>query len=215
MYRVPTFAEDDVAVLHALIASAPLATLVAFDGDGLLADHVPVRLDPTRGRFGTLTGHLARANPQARADAEGRPVLVVVTGPNAYVSPSWYPSKRETGRVVPTWNYVAVHAHGRLRLFDDPDRLAALVADLTRAHEQDRPAPWSLDDAPAEYIRAQLKGIVGFEIEIERLEGKRKLSQNRSPADRAGVIAALVASPSPSDRALAEAMIASPDVERD
>lgn len=206
MYRPPAFSLDDPAALGVLLADARLTTLVACV-DGLpVADHVPMLFDPTRGPHGTLTGHLARANPQASPEADGRPVLVVVTGPEAYVSPSWYPSKAETGKVVPTWNYVAVHAHGRLRRFDDPERLLALVTALTDRHEAGRPAPWSVTEAPADYIRAQLKGIVGFEIEIELLEGKRKLSQNRTAADRAGVIAGLATSPDERDRAVAAAM---------
>jgi len=209
MYRPPAFAEDDPSVLAALLSQARLATLIACVDGVPLADHVPLLFDPTRGRHGTLSGHLARANPQADPAAEGRPVLVVVTGPEAYVSPAWYPSKRETGKVVPTWNYVAVHAWGRLRRFDDPERLLALVSALTDRHEAGRADPWSVGDAPADFVRAQLKGIVGFEIEIERLEGKRKLSQNRTPADRDGVVAGLAASAAAGDRAVATAMGAS------
>ncbi|TBW39273.1 FMN-binding negative transcriptional regulator [Siculibacillus lacustris] len=206
MYRPPAFDETRLPLLHAAIAAARLATLVAHDGDGLLADHLPLLLDPTRGPFGTLSGHLARANPQGAPAAEGRPVLAIFAGPDAYVSPSWYPSKAETHKVVPTWNYVAVHAHGRLRFFDDRDRLLALVTRLTEAHEAGRAAPWSVADAPPDFMASMLKGIVGFEIEIERLEGKRKLGQNRTPADRAGVIAGLAAEPGEAAKATAAAM---------
>ena len=206
MYRPPAFAEDDPAVLADLLSRMRLATLITCVEGVPLADHLPLTFDPDRGPLGTLAGHLARANPQADPQADGRSALVVVTGSEAYVSPSWYPSKTETGKVVPTWNYVAVHAWGRLRRFDDPERLLALVTALTETHEAGRPDPWSVGDAPADFIRAQLRGIVGFEIEIERLEGKRKLSQNRSPADRDGVITGLAASRDPSDRAVAAAM---------
>lgn len=206
MYRPPAFAEDDPETLAVLLAEARLTTLVACVDGGPVADHVPMLFEPGRGPLGTLVGHLARANPQAAPEAEGRSVLVVVQGPDAYVSPSFYPSKHEGGRVVPTWNYVAVHAHGRLRRFEDPDRLLALVGALTDRHEAGRPDRWSVADAPADYIRAQLRGIVGFEIEIERLEGKRKLSQNRTAADRTGVAAGLAASTDATDRAVAAAM---------
>lgn len=206
MYTPPLFAETDVAVLQAVIAAAGLAMLVGDGDDGPVVDHLPLRLDPDRGPLGTLQGHFARANPQSRAVAEGRPVLAVFLGPDAYVSPSWYPSKAATGRVVPTWNYVAVHAAGRLRPVDDPDRLIALLTALTDRHEAGRPQPWAVGDAPADFVRAQLAGIVGFEIEIERLDGKRKLSQNRAPADHAGVVAALAASADPVERAVAAAM---------
>jgi transcriptional regulator len=176
-----------------------------------VADPVPILFDPARGPAGTISGHLARADPQAAATADGGPVLVAVLGPDAYVSPSFYPSKRDTGRVVPTWNYVAVHAHGHIRLFDDPARLLAVVTALTERHEAGRAEPWKVSDAPEDFVRAQLKGIVGFEIEIERIEGKRKLSQNRTPADRDGVAGALAASPDVGDRALAAAMRVPPD----
>lgn len=206
MYRPPAFAEDDPARLAEILSAARLAVLISVIDGGLVADPVPVLYDPTRGPFGTLSGHLARANPQAAAAADGRAVLVLVQGPDAYVSPAVYPSKIETGRVVPTWNYVAVEAHGRFARFDDTDRLLALVAALTDRHEVGRRDPWSVADAPPDFLRAQAKGIVGFEIAIERLEGKRKLSQNRTSADRAGVVAGLAASPEPGDRAVAAAM---------
>jgi transcriptional regulator len=206
MYRPPAFADDDPAALLAELAAARLATIVAVIDGHPVADHVPIDVDPARGRLGTISGHFARANPQGAPEAEGREVLVIVTGPEAYVSPGFYPSKREHGRVVPTWNYVAVHAAGRLRRIEDPERLRALLARLTDRHEAGRADPWSLADAPEDFLRAQTKGIVGFEIEIERLEGKRKLSQNRTAADRAGVVAGLAASHDPRDRAVAAAM---------
>ncbi|WP_333825381.1 FMN-binding negative transcriptional regulator [Pinisolibacter sp.] len=207
MYRPPAFAEDDPAALAAILAETRLATLIAVVDGAPVADHVPVLFDPGRGRHGTLSGHLARANRQAAPAADGRPVLVAVLGPEAYVSPSFYPTKRDTGRVVPTWNYVAVHAHGRIRLFDDAGRLLALVTALTDRHEAGRTDRWKVSDAPEDFVRAQLRGIVGFEIEIERLEGKRKLSQNRTAEDRAGVVTGLAASEDPRDLAVAAACV--------
>lgn len=206
MCRPPAFAEDDPTELAAILAGARLVTLIACVDGRPLVDHVPVLFDPNAGPLGTLVGHLARANPQCAPEAEGREVVVSGLGPDAYVSPSFYPSKQEGGRVVPTWNYVAVQATGRLHRIEDPARLREIVAALTERHEAGRAAPWSVDDAPAEFVAAQLKGIVGFEIRIERLQGKRKLSQNRTAADRAGVIAGLEASADPHDRATAAAM---------
>jgi transcriptional regulator len=145
-------------------------------------------LDPEPAPLGTLLGHVARSNPQwQRANSEMR-ALAIFRGPDAYVSPSWYETKRETGKVVPTWNYVAVHATGLLQFFDDPNRLLELVTKLTESREMSRSSPWSVSDAPAEYIAARLKGIVGFQLRIERIEGKWKMSQDRRAEDRAGVI---------------------------
>ena len=141
----------------------------------------------TPGRNGTLQGHVARANPLWRSVAEGAEVLVVFRGADAYISPSSYPSKRTDGKVVPTWNYSVVHARGTIRFFDDEARLHALVSNLTDRFERDRPEPWAVSDAPADYVRAMLRAIVGFEIEITELVGKFKASQNRSAEDRAGV----------------------------
>ncbi len=206
MYRPPAFDEKDPAELARLIATTRLAILVGDGPDGLSADHVPLLFDPARGPHGTLVGHLARANPRAAAQADGGRVLAIFAGPDAYVSPGWYPSKREAGKAVPTWNYEAVHVHGRLRLVDDRDRLLDIVTRLSEVHESGRAEPWSVADAPADFIAAHLKGIVGFEIEIERWEGKRKLSQNRSTADREGVIAGLGAEPGEAAAATAAAM---------
>lgn len=206
MYRPPAFDEKDPAELARLIGEARLAVIVGDGSDGLAADHVPVLFEPARGPHGTLVGHLARANPRARSAADGGRVLVIFSGPDAYVSPGWYPSKKEAGKAVPTWNYEAVHAHGAIRLFDDRDRLLDVVSRLSDAHEAGRAEPWSVAEAPADFVAAMLKGIVGFEIEIERLEGKRKLSQNRPAADRAGVIAGLDAEADATARATAAAM---------
>jgi len=152
---------------------------------------VPMILDPEPTPFGTLRGHLARANPQGRATVPNSTALAVFLGPEAYVTPAWYPTKAQTHKVVPTWNYVAVHAAGTLRWFDDPDRLLALVTELTESQEEGRSAPWAVSDAPADYIKSTLRGIIGFELAITRLDGKWKLSQNRAAPDRAGVAAGL------------------------
>ena len=184
MYVPSPFQETRLPVLHAAIRAAGLSTLVTDGPEGLEANHLPLLLDE-RGALGTLVGHVARANPLWHR-AEGRRALAVFLGPDAYVTPSWYPAKRRTGEVVPTWNYVAVHAHGALRFFDDEARLLALVTRLTERHEGGRPEPWSVRDAPEAYVRAMLRGIVGLELAVDRIEGKWKMSQNRSAEDRAG-----------------------------
>jgi len=192
MYVPTHFAEDRRDVLHAAMRAARLATLVTLTADGLIASHVPMLLDAEAGENGTLIGHLARANPQATAAPIGE-ALVIFTGPDAYITPSWYATKRENGRVVPTWNYVAIHAYGTLELFDDAARLHALVSRLTHHKEKPRTEPWAVTDAPARFIEGQLKGIVGFALPITRLQGKWKMSQNRPEADRVGVAAGLAA----------------------
>ena len=192
MYRPSAFAEDRVPLLHDAIRRAPLANLVTVGPDGPEATPLPLLLDPDPAPYGTLVGHLSRANPQWRNLAPGAPALAIVMGPAAYVSPAWYPSKAEGGRVVPTWNYVTVHAHGQLALVEDPEAILAIVAALTDRHEAGRPEPWSVGDAPADFIRAQLKGIVGVRLTVTRLEGKWKMSQNRPAADRGGVIRGLL-----------------------
>ena len=186
MYVPPAFAETDTARLHAAMRGTGLANLVTLGPDGLMATPLLLLLDTEAGPFGTLHGHLARANPQWR-HAPAQDALAIFMGPDAYVSPGWYETKRQTGKVVPTWNYVTVHASGPVTFFDDPDALLDVVTRLTDRHEGSRSAPWHVDDAPPDFVRAQLKGIVGLRMEIRRLEGKWKLSQNRSDADRAGV----------------------------
>ena len=188
MYVPSHFKEDRVPVLHDAIRRAGLATLVTLSPDGLGASHVPMLLDSAPTPFGTLYGHIARANPQWRSTAPDLQALAIFLGPDAYITPSWYETKRRTGQVVPTWDYVAVHAHGRVRFFDDTERLLAVVTKLTEAHEAARPKPWAVSDAPEEYIRTHLKNIVGLELPIARLEGKWKMSQNRPAEDRAGVV---------------------------
>jgi len=191
VYLPPAFRQDSVVVLHEAIRRAGLATLVTQAADGLIASHVPFLLDPEPAPYGTLVGHLARPNPQAKG-ATGD-ALAIFLGPDAYITPSWYATKRETGKVVPTWNYVAIHAAGPIEFFNDSDRLLELVTRLTERHEGDRAAPWAVSDAPAEFVQGMLRGIVGFSLRIARLEGKWKMSQNRPEADRAGVVAGLAA----------------------
>jgi transcriptional regulator len=191
MYLPKDFAEARVPVLHEAIRQAGLGTLVTLGEAGLEASHVPMLIDPEPAPYGTLTGHIARVNPQWRRPAAGMPALAMFLGPDAYISPAWYATKRQTGKVVPTWNYVAIHAYGELRFFEDAERLLRLVTRLTETHEAGRPEPWAVGDAPAAYIQTMLKGIVGFELPIVRLEGKWKMSQNRPAEDRAGAIEGL------------------------
>lgn len=206
MYIPKAFAVGELAELHGLIEHSGVATLVCQGEQGLQASHLPLLLAPGEGEFGTLYGHFARANPQWRALAAGAEVLVVFQGAEAYVSPSFYPAKAEHGKVVPTWNYQAVHAHGRAEVFDQRERLLALVSALSDKHEQRRALPWAVSDAPADYIDGMLRAIVGFALPIRRIEGSFKLSQNKNAADFAGVRDGLAASPRESERHLAECM---------
>lgn len=203
MYTPPAFREDDPAALHRLIREAGLSTMVTATSDGLMATPLPFILDETEGEHGVLYGHLAKANPQWSAPVIGE-AMVLFNGPDAYVTPSWYASKREHGKVVPTWNYVAVHAYGAVEFFDDETRLHDVVTRLTTLHEGSRPAPWAVTDAPEPFIKAQLKGIVGIRFVITRLEGKVKMSQNRSAADRSGVAEGLAAIERAEDRSAAK-----------
>lgn len=205
MYRPAAFRQDDLTALHAQIDSTGLALLTSNGLAGLQATHLPLLLEPEEGEFGTLYGHFARANPHWQ-DLAGQEALAVFAGPDAYVHPGWYPGKAEHGQVVPTWNYIAVHAWGQVETFDDPERLRELLARLTARHEAGRPRPWQLDDAPAEYLERMLRAIVGFALPIRRIEGQWKLSQNRQPADHAGVREGLAASANPRDRELAARM---------
>ena len=189
MYQPPHFIETRQDVLHGLIRAHPLGLLISNGADGPVANAIPFLLDAEAGPNGRLRAHLAKANPQWRllADNPESSVLVVFQGADAYVTPSWYETKRETGKVVPTWNYATVHAHGRLTLIDDADWLRAQIQALTQAHEGTRQAPWHVSDAPEDFVRAQMKGIIGLEIEIAEISGKWKVSQNRPVADRVGV----------------------------
>lgn len=205
MYRPAAFRQDDLTALHAQIDSTGLALLTSNGPAGLQATHLPLLLAAEEGEFGTLYGHFARTNPHWQ-DLAGQEALAVFAGPDAYVHPGWYPGKAEHGQVVPTWNYIAVHAWGQVETFDDPARLRELLTRLTARHEAGRPRPWALDDAPAEYLERMLRAIVGFALPIRRLEGQWKLSQNRQPADHAGVREGLAASANPRDRELAARM---------
>ncbi len=189
MYQPLQFREDRLEVQHGLIRAHPLAAFVVVRDGEPVADHLPLLVDPSAGPLGTLLGHAARANALAAMD--GAAAMAIFAGPQAYISPSFYPSKAEHGRVVPTWNYAVVHAWGRLRIVTDLDWLRAHVGRLTEAHEAGRAAPWAVDDAPEPFVAGQLRGIVGVVLAIERIEGKWKMSQNRSVADRAGVVAGL------------------------
>lgn len=204
MYIPNSFAERDSPTLFAFMEAHPLATLVTSSPTGLFATHLPLLVDRASGPMGTLFGHIARANPHSRYVTEqGTEALVIFTGPDAYITPEWYSTKQETGRVVPTWNYIAVHAYGSLRLRDDASFLRPHLEALTRHHEATRPKPWHVSDAPADYIDQQLKAIVGVELEIDRLEGKWKMSQNRAAADVDGVIRGLSESEVAQDRVVA------------
>jgi transcriptional regulator len=193
MYQPPHHAETRVEVMHALIRAHPLGLLVSNGTDGPIANPLPFLLDADIGPHGRLRAHLSKANQQWRQVAErpDEPVLVVFQGVNTYITPSWYATKRETGKVVPTWNYAIVQARGRARIVDDRDWLAGQINELTGTHEADRDQPWHVADAPEPFIEAQIKGIIGIEIDIASLEGKWKVSQNRPAADRAGVVEGL------------------------
>lgn len=206
MYTPNAFAINDLNELHQQILGTRLAILVTHGEQGLQASHLPLLLNVNDGPHGTLYGHFARANPQWRELQNGAEALVIFAGADAYVSPEFYPSKAEHGKVVPTWNYVAVHAYGTAEVFSDADRLRDLVSALTDRHESGRASPWKVADAPADYIDGMLKAIVGFALPIQRLEGKRKLSQNRNAADIAGVREGLAASPDGHDQAIAHLM---------
>lgn len=216
MYIPATNAEPRLDVLHDFVEAHPFGALVTASPDGLFATHLPLVLDRSAGPLGTLRGHVARANPHHRQAAATTPALVIFTGPDAYVSPSWYASKAEHGKVVPTWNYVAVHAQATLRWIEDAESLRAHLRALTHRHEHARPHPWSIDDAPAEYIATQLRAIVGVELVVTALEGKWKMSQNRPAADIDGVVHGLGESSSPMDREVAAIVEARrPDATRD
>ena len=194
MYLPSHFEENRSATLRALIENHPLGTLITQDrSDALQADPIPFILDGGPGEHGTLHGHVARANPLGRATREDVDALVVFHGAQSYVSPGWYPSKAQHGKAVPTWNYIVVQARGRLQAIDDREWLRAFVTRLTERHEAHLPAPWQVSDAPPDYLEAMLGAIVGIEIEIASLVGKWKTSQNRSAADRAGVVEGLTA----------------------
>ena len=191
MYQPPHFREDRIEVQHTLIRSHPLGLLVTAGPGGLMANPIPFLVYPDESDLGTLRAHVARGNPQWRELGAVEECLVVFQGPHSYVSPSWYATKQETGKVVPTWNYATVHAWGRPRIIEDAGWLRRQLDDLTASQENRRVPPWAPADAPEPFIASQMKGIIGVEIPVARIEGKWKVSQNRPEADRAGVVAGL------------------------
>lgn len=204
MYNPTHFAIADTDELHRIIRTHALGMLVTpLPDGGLDANHLPFHFDPQRGPLGTLTGHVARANPLWQQCVHGADVLVVFRGAEGYISPNWYPTKHETHRLVPTWNYEVVHIHGRLTVHDDEKFLRGVVGRLTRTHEAQEPRPWKMSDSAPDFIDGMLKAIVGIEIEVTRMEGKSKLSQNRALQDRHGAVDALG---NRGDAELAEAM---------
>jgi transcriptional regulator len=207
MYIPPLFREDDRATLNAMIRATRLVILASNGKDGVPEiSYLPLLLDEADGANGSLLGHLARANGHWKALAETGKATAIFKGADAYISPNWYPTKQVHHRVVPTWNYEVVHAVCRVEVFDDPARLRDVVARLTNRFEAGHPVPWTIDQAPPDYIHAQLKAIVGLKLWIEELRGKRKLNQNRAPEDRQGVGDALAASADPGDQAVSRSM---------
>jgi transcriptional regulator len=187
MYIPKAHEEKRIEVLHDLIESQPLASLVTMGQSGLFASHLPMVLERGTATHGLLKGHLSRANQQWRDFLPSVEALAIFSGPQHYITPSWYPEKFETGKVVPTWNYVVVHAYGHLKVIEDAAWLMDHLKSLTSIHEAASPIPWKVSDAPADYVESMVKGIVGLELPIERIEGKWKVSQNRPERDRAGV----------------------------
>lgn len=190
MYQPDVFRVDDRTQMHALMRARPLAALVSAGAAGLYATHLPTVLKDD-GPYGAIECHLARGNPHWKDLAEASDALVIFQGPAGYITPNWYPSKAQHGKVVPTWNYAAVHAYGRPRVMTEKDWLLRHVTELTAQQETTEATPWALSDAPASYIETMLRGIVGFRLAITRLEGKWKMSQNRDMQDRAGVVQGL------------------------
>ncbi|MTH95521.1 FMN-binding negative transcriptional regulator [Roseibium sp. RKSG952] len=210
MYTPDQFKIKDLSEIHSAIAAAPLANLVTVSQTGPVPTPLPMLLKPQEGAYGTLYGHIARVNPQWRTTTDPQ-ALALFSGPDAYVSPSYYPSKAETGKVVPTWNYVTIQAKGDVEFFSDTDRLLALVNELTDSHETGRDIPWRVADAPERFVEVQLRGIIGVRLEIAHLEGKAKLSQNRSPADQRGVIDGLRTSNQQAEALVARLMASNDD----
>jgi len=203
MYTPKHFDEARIEVMHELIRARPLATLVTLSPTGLDANHIPLYLKDDGSPFGTLQGHVARANPLSHDFAQELGVLAVFHGPEAYITPSWYATKQETGRAVPTWNYAVVHAHGAMRVIDDPAWLRAHLDALTAHNEAGFPAPWAPGDAPTEYVEKLMTALVGIEIPITKLSGKWKTSQNQPASNRAGVVQGLRQSTHPEAKAMA------------
>lgn len=206
MYIPPAFRQSDLPALQAQIAASGLTTLISVGANGPIVSNLPIIFDPNAGQHGLIAGHLARANPQWRESDLSIPAIAIFMGADAYVSPSYYPSKREHGKVVPTWNYSMIVARGRLEIFEDADALRAQVEMLTKRFEERFEKPWQVSDAPDDFIARQIKGIVGVRLHVESIEGKAKLNQNRSAADQEGVVAGLTLSERAADREVADAM---------
>lgn len=205
-YPSPAFREDRAEVLHASIRDLYFGLLVTHPQDGFATSYLPWELDASRGPHGTLVGHLARYNPQWRVPADGVDALVVFQGPHAYVSPSWYPGKQDDPRQVPTWDYLAVEARGRLVTFDDEARLYNLLTQLTDRNEAGRTHRWHVTDAPDDYVRKEMRHVIGIELHIESLIGRHKLSQNRNAADQEGARAGLAAAVTERERDVAKSI---------
>jgi transcriptional regulator len=206
VYLPPHFAETDTAAMHQLIRDVPLGTLITVGSDGLAANHIPFVLDARAGERGRLLAHVARNNPVWHDHDPERDALVVFQSVEAYISPNWYATKRESGEVVPTWNYAIVHAYGRIIVHDDPKWVRGQAGMLTKQQEAPQSQPWKMADAPQDYTAANLTQIVGIEIPVARLVGKLKASQNKIDADRVGAIAGLRETGEPGDAAMAERM---------
>jgi transcriptional regulator len=203
IYNPPAFRETDLAAMHAQILASGLATLITVGEQGPIVSHLPMLLDA---EAGTLTGHLARANPQWKDSDFSRHAFAMFMGPDAYVSPNWYPSKAEHGKAVPTWNYSMIYVRGTIETFEGAEELRTHVTALTQRFERDSAQPWQVSDAPEDYLQRQFKGIVGLTLKIDTIEGKAKLSQNRTKADRDSVTAALSVSERYNDRAVGSLM---------
>lgn len=204
MFQPPVFREDRLDVMHDLMRAHPFATLVSSATGYLSADHVPLVLHAGESETGVLQGHVAAANPLFRETAGPIDVMAIFQGPQSYITPSWYASKKEHGKVVPTWNYVVVHARGTLRFVRETDWLLTHLQDLTMQHESHRATPWAVSDAPHDFVTRQLKGLVGFEIEVADLSGTWKVSQNKNAADREGVEVGLLNENSPEKTSVSE-----------
>ncbi|TAL85894.1 MAG: FMN-binding negative transcriptional regulator [Candidimonas sp.] len=204
MYLPPVFREDQIGLLHDLIRTHPLATLVTAGPGGLMANLIPFLFYPEEGEHGTLRAHLSRGNAQWKELAKAAECMVVFQGANSYITPSWYQTKKETGKVVPTWNFVTVHAWGAPRMKEDSAWLSSHLHDLTYSQEHARVPPWKIEDAPADFIATQMKAIIGLEVSVGRIEGKWKVSQNRPQADRLGVVEGLRSQERESGRIMAD-----------
>ena len=191
MYTPSHFKQEDVSAVHEMMRLIGFVSLVTNTAHGLIATQAPILFDPSEGDYGIIRGHIARANSQWKEILVSREALAIFTGPSAYISPNWYAAKREHGKVVPTWSYIAIHAYGEIAFSEDRDKLLDIVTRLTDVHESSFEHPWKVSDAPVDYIEAMLKAIIAFEMKITRIESSWKLSQNRSEADRAGVLAGL------------------------